>query len=183
MMINEILASNRGRVRPCLPPLLLVLIGACDAAAGAPAQQVETQKSAVSIVEGTPPSAASDQDSQFCGCPEVYQPVCGVDNVTYASACFAACARVAVQYEGECKTWGPAGAGDLTVSRDPSGPPPCESTGESTVTSADALSCDPCVRREGEQLVPVCAAGETCVAEQVVCVQAPCPPIAHCEPA
>lgn len=41
-----------------------------------------------------------------CVCPEIYDPVCGVDGHTYPNPCSARCARVEVAYAGECRPEG-----------------------------------------------------------------------------
>ena len=38
-------------------------------------------------------------------CPAVYEPVCGVDGVTYSNACDAERARVEIHHGGECSSW------------------------------------------------------------------------------
>ena len=38
-----------------------------------------------------------------CGCPAVYEPVCGADYRTYPNKCEAACRGVPIRHEGECR--------------------------------------------------------------------------------
>lgn len=41
-------------------------------------------------------------DSDSCACYEIYAPVCGCNDVTYANDCHAECAGVTNYTEGEC---------------------------------------------------------------------------------
>ncbi|MFZ4734855.1 MAG: Kazal-type serine protease inhibitor domain-containing protein [Bradymonadia bacterium] len=43
-----------------------------------------------------------------CICPRIFAPVCGENGQTYANECLAACVRVAVAYDGECRAVDPA---------------------------------------------------------------------------
>jgi hypothetical protein len=204
MLIKGNVASRRNGACPLLPFVLLALVGACDAALEAPAPEAAPQPEAVSVVasplaggtvrcsavrcregfrcEETPRGVTCIPESAGCICEQIFLPVCGTDNRTYSNACVARCLKVEVQHPGPCPGDAVAEAADLTESQRSLRKPPCQTSTE-LEASATTDRCDPCVKLESGQLVPVCAAGETCVAEEVVCVRAPCPPIARCEPA
>ncbi len=44
-----------------------------------------------------------EERCQLCLCPEVFDPVCGVDGNTYDNGCFARCAHVEVAHKGPCE--------------------------------------------------------------------------------
>lgn len=44
-----------------------------------------------------------DNCNNDCNCDDSYEPVCGVNNVTYGNKCLIACDKIDIQYDGECK--------------------------------------------------------------------------------
>lgn len=99
-------------------------------------------------------------------CPEIWAPVCGVDGVTYSSACHADAAGVGVAHEGECDS-----GGQLCLSNDdcamgqacdhseclsgcPDGAEACLAVCYGRCTDEGPIACDD----DGD-----CARGEICV--------------------
>lgn len=44
-----------------------------------------------------------ENECRSCVCPEIYDPVCGEDGVTYSNACHARCAGVEIAHSGACE--------------------------------------------------------------------------------
>jgi len=47
-------------------------------------------------------TACLDACGNTCNCDDVYDPVCGIDGVTYDNVCQAECEGIEIDYEGEC---------------------------------------------------------------------------------
>ena len=57
-------------------------------------------------------------DEPKCVCPDLFDPVCGSDGVTYPTACDAACAGADVAHQGSCPDAGCIGANTFLVQQD-----------------------------------------------------------------
>lgn len=67
---------------------------------------IESQTLAVVITDafsrdGIPDESEDESQDQFA-CIALFDPVCGVNGVTYSNGCFASIANVEVQFKGEC---------------------------------------------------------------------------------
>jgi YHS domain-containing protein len=76
-----------------------------------------------------------DRTLPACKCPTVVDPVCGINGVTYPSACRAACLGERIRRAGDCSADGPT---DCSC---PGGGDPVCGTDLATYTSACAASC------------------------------------------
>lgn len=43
-----------------------------------------------------------DNGDEVVFCPEVWDPVCGIDGQTYSNSCYAGVAGIEIDYQGEC---------------------------------------------------------------------------------
>jgi len=53
----------------------------------------------IPLVLGFLSSCDDDEDA----CPDIYQPVCGNDDITYSNNCYALAAGISSWSEGECE--------------------------------------------------------------------------------
>ncbi len=55
-------------------------------------------------IDATDQNANDNNDDSVVFCPEIWQPVCGIDGITYSNTCFSNAVGVEVEYDGECTT-------------------------------------------------------------------------------
>ncbi|OQV15944.1 hypothetical protein BV898_09866 [Hypsibius exemplaris] len=83
-----------------------------------------------------------------CICPEIFQPVCGVDGRNYSNTCFAKCAGVTVAKNGSCEN----GQGAVTTTALPL----TTGTSSSFPACMGCVSC--CLTITTPIPIPVCGA-------------------------
>lgn len=93
-----------------------------------------------------------DSQGEACGCASNHVPVCGADGETYANACGAECAGVAVASPGECQVSpAPDGAGTPGECGCAGvGEPVCGADGVTYPTACDAQCAGAAIAQAGE---------------------------------
>ncbi len=108
---------------------------------------------------------------QGCNCPDVFDPVCGVDGKTYGNSCEARCAGVAIGHEGECRT-------ECRCNADCAGGNVCQQGQCGPACEFDCFVADPVCGTDGNTYV--CGREDAQCHGASVLFEGPCPD--RCEP-